>query len=281
MPPLTRKNVTDYVEAHIGEFHDRRIQSIETIKLNKVLSRKNPYLFKAKNLVTAAEIVRTFVDAHLSSQEETIFGNWLEGLAIHISGIVYGGTKSGIEGIDLEFNHAGVRHLVVIKSGPAWGNSSQIKHMVSSFNTARKTLRTSGAQINVRMINGCCYGKDNSDKGTYEKVCGQKFWEMIGGDANLYIDIIEPLGHKAREKNEEFATKYGAALNRLTKEFTDKYCNADFTINWEAITKLCSQIKPVTPPKVLRAVIPELPRRVKAAPVAMPAKRTKSKRTKK
>jgi len=47
------------------------------LKLSKVLKRKNPYLFKAKHILTADEIVRGIVDAHISSSEEGIFGDWL------------------------------------------------------------------------------------------------------------------------------------------------------------------------------------------------------------
>lgn len=43
-----------------------------------MLKRKNPYLFKAKYVLTAEQIVKNIVDAHISSNEETIFGDWLE-----------------------------------------------------------------------------------------------------------------------------------------------------------------------------------------------------------
>lgn len=58
------------------------------------------------------------MDAHISSNEETVFGDWLEGLAIFINSKVYDGRKSGITGIDLEFDKDGIRYIVTIKSGP-------------------------------------------------------------------------------------------------------------------------------------------------------------------
>src|SRR5690606_34979782 len=135
-------------------------------KLSQVLKRKNPYLFKAKYVLTAEQIIKGFVDAHISSNEETIFGDWLEGLAIFIKSKVFGGKKSGIKGIDLEFDKDNVRYIVTIKSGPNWGNSSQIEKLISDFKTAKKTLRTSNSKIMVTAINGCCYGRDNNpDKG--------------------------------------------------------------------------------------------------------------------
>ena len=186
MNKLNLKDLSQYVENNIGTFHEKRIQSLDDLKLIKVLKRKNPYLFKAKYVFTANEIVKGIVDAHISSNEETVFGDWLEGLAIFINGKVFNGRKSGIPNIDLEFDYNNIRNIVTIKSGPNWGNSSQIKKMILDFKTAKKTLRTSNSQLNIVAVNGCCYGRDNKpDKGDYFKYCGQRFWEFISGDSNL------------------------------------------------------------------------------------------------
>ena len=238
MEELNLKDVCQYVEEHIGVFHQKRIQSIDKLKLSKILKRKNPYLFKAKYVLTAEQIIKGIVDAHISSSEETIFGDWLEGLAIFICNKVYGGTKSGIEGIDLEFDFNDVRYIITIKSGPNWGNAPAIKKMISGFKTAKKTLRTSNSQLNIVAINGCCYGQDkNPDKGDYFKYCGQRFWEFISGNEELYIQIIEPLGTKAKEKNDEFMLSYSNCINKFTREFIFTFCKDSGEIDWEKLLK--------------------------------------------
>lgn len=245
MNPLNLNDVQTYVENNIGIFHQKRIQSIETLKLKNILKRKNPYLYKAKNVLTADEIIKGIVNAHISSSEEGIFGDWLEGLAIYINNLVYGGWKSGIQGIDLEFNDDdNKRYIVNIKSGSHWGNSSQINKMKTDFISAKRTLRTSNSRINVIAINGCCYGIDNKfDKGDYLKMCGQRFWTLISGNDNLYKEIIEPLGYRAREKNDEFIASYSSVINRFTNEFTNDYCNTNGSINWDRIIELNSKQK--------------------------------------
>ncbi|MDR1459324.1 MAG: cytosolic protein, partial [Bacteroidales bacterium] len=95
MKHLNIIEVTQFVETNIGMFHEKRIKSLDNLKLDKVLKRKNPYLFKAKDTATSEQIVRGIVDAHISSNEETIFGDWLEGLAIFINEKMFGGRKSG------------------------------------------------------------------------------------------------------------------------------------------------------------------------------------------
>lgn len=244
MEKLKLTDVLDYVEKNIGAFHEKRIRSLDGLKLQKILKRKNPYLFKAKNVLTAEQIVRGILDAHISSNEETIFGDWLEGLAIFINEKVYGGRKSGIANIDLEFDNEGVRYIVSIKSGPNWGNSSQIAKLKSDFITAKRALRTSNnSNIIVIAVNGCCYGRDNNpDKGSYYKYCGQKFWEFISGNSELYTEIIEPLGYKAKEKNDEFMISYSQIINKFTLEFIKDFCDDDGSIRWDKIIKLNSAI---------------------------------------
>lgn len=241
MKQLNLKDVTRYVEDNIGTFHQKRTAGLNDLKLRKVLGKKNPYLFKAKYILTAQDIVKSLTDAFISSQEETIFGDWLEGLAIFINGKVYDGRKSGIPGIDLEFDKDSVRYIVTIKSGPNWGNSSQIGKMRADFKTAQKTLRTSNSQLNIAAVNGCCYGRDNnSDKGDYFKYCGQKFWEFISGDTDLYTKIIEPLGHQAKERNDEFIQSYLQMINKFTKEFADTFCLDNGSIDWDKLVRFNS-----------------------------------------
>ncbi|NOY96326.1 MAG: cytosolic protein [Chlorobi bacterium] len=241
MKNLRLKDVSLYVEENIGTFHEKRIQSLDCLKLSQVLKRKNPYLFKAKYVLTAEQIIRGIVDAHISSSEEGIFGDWLEGLAIFINKKVYGGKKSGIKGIDLEFEKDDRRFIVNIKSGPNWGNSSQIVKMIADFKTAKKTLRTSNSQLNIIAVNGCCYGRENRpDKGDYFKYCGQSFWEFISGNKNLYTEIIEPLGHRAREKNDNFVKSYSQMINIFTKEFANEFCEDNGEIDWPKLVRFNS-----------------------------------------
>jgi hypothetical protein len=241
MANVTKNEIIKFIEPNIRQFHSRRLENLLALQLKKILSRKNPYLFKAKNQNTAHDLVKTILDAHLSSQEEGIFGGFLEELAVFISGKVYGGKKSSAEGIDLEFQKDGTVYLVSIKSGPNWGNSRQVARMKDDFRKAKRILGTNTQGVKVVAVNGCCYGKDdNPDKGDYLKLCGQRFWEFVSGDENLYTEIIEPLGHKAKEKNEEFLIEYTKVINKFTLEFSKEYCDADGSILWKKLVQFNS-----------------------------------------
>jgi hypothetical protein len=248
MKPLNLNDVVKYVETNIGTFHTKRLESLNELKLPKILKRKNPYLFKAKNVLAAHDIVKLLLDAHLSSQEETIFGEFLEQLAVFICGKVYGGTKSAAEGIDLEFEKDNVRYIVTVKSGPHWANSGQIKQMKQNFQKAKRILRTNSPGLNIIGVNGCCYGRSkNRSDGEYVKLSGQRFWEFISGDTELYTKIIEPLGHKAKEKNEQFFEVYNQIINKFTVEFSKDFCD-EGKINWERLVHLSSAFRTAEKP---------------------------------
>jgi hypothetical protein len=231
----------NFIQENIKSYHDKILERLLKLKLNAILKRKNPYLFKAKAMNIAQDLVKSILDAHLSSQEEGIFGTFLEQLAIFINSKVFDGYKSSAEGIDLEFNRNSIKYIVSIKSGPNWGNSSQIKKMKDNFKKAKRILGTNTSKTNVIAINGCCYGKDDKpDKGDYMKLCGQRFWELISADEELYTKIIEPLGYNAKERTNLFLEEYAKVINRFTAEFTIEYCDKTGAIDWSKLLKFNS-----------------------------------------
>jgi len=241
MEPLNPDDIRLYVNEHIVDFHQKRIEKLKNLKLREILKRKNPYLFRAKNILKAQDLVQSILDAFLSSQEEAIFGDFLEDLAIFVCKKVYGGQKSSAEGIDLEFSKNGIRYLVSVKSGPNWGNSGQIKRMRDNFKQAKKILHGRIKETGLEFVNGCCYGKDSHpNKGDYMKLCGQRFWELISGNERLYVEIIEPLGFEAKRKNENFLIEYARLINIFTVEFSENFCT-DGMIDWEKLVEFNSK----------------------------------------
>lgn len=193
------------------------------------------------------------MDAYLSSQEEAILGNFLEGLAVFICSQTYDGRKSTSEGVDLEFEKDGTLYIVSIKSGPNWGNSSQIKAMRANFANAVKRYRQNKQFGKIEAVNGCCYGRQqwkSESKGDYTKLCGQRFWEFISGNSNLYTDIIEPLGHQAKDRNELFQSQYEVVVDSFTQEFRRDFCDGNNQVQWKKFAQFTSGDQP---PRLTRA----------------------------
>lgn len=246
MKKIDLNQIYEYVEGYISIFHQKRLEYIKNkVNLLKILKQKNPYLFKAKSVLTVQDLIKGFLDAFLQSQEETLFGDFIEGLAIFVCDKVYGAKKSKLTGIDLEFEKDSLLYIVEIKAGWNWGNSSQIRQLRINFKKAKKTLRAKTGK-KIIAVNGCCFGKDsNPDKGGYLKLCGQRFWELISGNTTLYVDIIEPIGHNAKQKNEEFLENYARIINKLTLEFSQKFCE-DGKIVWTKLVEYNSGFEKIS-----------------------------------
>jgi len=240
--------VKQYVREHIDEVYDKKLAKIRGLQLKDIIKRKNPFLFKVKNAKVPRDVISDTLSALVSSSEETQFGDWLERLAVFINGRVYGGMKGASEGIDLEFTREGQRYLVAIKSGPVWGNSAAFLKLSELFNAARKRLQTSGARVEAICVNGCSYGNSGPDteykeKYNFYQICGQRYWELISGDADLYKEIILAL-ESVEDRAEEFKREYDLTLERLAREFTSGFTNEKGEILWDKWLEINSGAKP-------------------------------------
>lgn len=240
MEKIDLKDVARFVNQEIVGFHEQKLKSLQGLSLDDILKKKNPYLFRAKNLIVAGDLIHEMVVAHLSSSEEKLFGDFLESLALFIAKSTCGAKKSASSGIDFEFDNNRIRYLVSVKSGPNWGNQPQHTQQKTDFAKAIKVVKQSKAEKHVEAVLGICYGKTKSSfLHGYQKVVGQSFWFLISENKDLYTDIIDPLGFKAKEHNDNFLEKKAALVNLLTKDFLERYC-INGQIDWKKIVQFNS-----------------------------------------
>ncbi len=233
--------VRAYIRENIDEFHNNRLNKIKNLKLVDVLKRKNPFLFKAKNIHSSQEFVSSVLDAYLSSSEEEAMGHFLEELAIYVAEISYGGQKSTSKGIDLDFTRDGTRYIVAIKSGPNWGNAQQYSALAENFKNALVVVRQRRKAQPVQAVLGICYGNFRTvDRGLYTKIGGQSFWELISGRPTLYLDIVEPLDYEARRHNEGYIEEKARTYERFAEEFEGRFMN-EGQIVWERLVEFNSK----------------------------------------
>lgn len=237
MNKLNLKEVETYVNENIVVFHQRRANTLEDLDLKRLI-KKNTYLFKAKNITTANDLISSLLDAFLSSSEEEIFGDFLEGLALYIAQTTCGGHKSTAPGVDVEFIRNNTHFIVSIKSSTNWGNSSQQDKLERDLKVATARVKQSHQNANVQPVLGICYGKARTSfiRG-YMKVVGQNFWYLISENKELYKEIIEPIGYKAKEHNEKFLLDKSRIINKFTKAFIDEYCDSTGAINWAGLVE--------------------------------------------
>ena len=252
MNKLNYEKLNNFIASDVIQpFYQIRLDRLVKVKLHDIAKRKNPYLFKAKNIETAGDLAKNILDAFLSSQEETIFGDLMENLAIHVCHEVFNGKKAEegkFKSIDLIFERDNKIYIVGIKSGPNWGNSDQINIMKKNFKKAKQAIRTESDKKRIIAVNGCMYGRDNKPNKiskkdpdlSYHKICGQIFWELVSGDNNLYKKIIQPLDKEARKRDIIFKKLYIEKVNEITKNIVETFYTKN-NLDWVKIIDYVSK----------------------------------------
>ena len=139
------KEVVEAIAKALETFYGSLIEKIDTLDIKKVMKRKNPYLYRAKAMENASEIVESVLSAFVTSSEETIFGNcFFEPIAIAVSG----GNKALAEGIDLMIQdpESNTIYAVAVKSGPSVFNADSKKRQEQNFMAAAKLAQQAKAR---------------------------------------------------------------------------------------------------------------------------------------
>ena len=221
--------VIQAIASALETFYGTLIEKIDGLNIQKVMKRKNPYLYRAKAMQSATEIV------------ETIFGNcFFEPIAIAASG----GNKALAEGIDImiQNNETNTISAIAVKSGPSVFNADSKKRQEQNFTAASKLAQQAKARYEAYI--GYCYGKKKeSGRGKpkmYQELAGKRFWAELTGDEDFYIKIIGYMGTMPEKYVADYKESYNRAANRLVREFSNSFCREDGSIDWEKLVEFNS-----------------------------------------
>lgn len=142
--------VIQAIASALETFYGTLIEKIDGLNIQKVMKRKNPYLYRAKAMQSATEIVDSVLTAFVSSSEETIFGNcFFEPIAIAASG----GNKALAEGIDImiQNNETNTISAIAVKSGPSVFNADSKKRQEQNFTAASKLAQQAKDYVQEQM----------------------------------------------------------------------------------------------------------------------------------
>lgn len=233
--------VIEAIAKALDNFYGSLIEKIDGLDIKKVMKRKNPYLYRAKAMESASEIVESVLSAFVTSSEETIFGNcFFEPIAIAVSG----GNKALAEGIDLmvQNNEENVIYAVAVKSGPSVFNADSKKRQEQNFMAAAKLAQQAKARYEAYI--GYCYGKKKeTGRGKpkmYRELAGKQFWAELTGDEEFYIKIVSFMGKMPEQYVASYKESYNKAANRLIREFSNSFCKEDGAIDWEKLVEFNS-----------------------------------------
>ena len=235
------KQIEIEIAKGLERFYERRLIGLEKLSLRKILSKKNPYLYRALGVEKASEIVEQIMVAYLTSSDETIFGNcFFEPIAR----LAAGGKVADGEGVDFVVESKERILAVAVKSGPNWGNADQHKRQSTNFDAVRKRLYKMAKQFDP--LCGQAYGKQSSDptdSARYRRRSGQGFWEEITGDSDFYLKLIRLMKDVPAKNRPKYRPLWDQAVNRFTAEFIQDFCDAKGRIDWERLVAFSSAKK--------------------------------------
>jgi len=222
----------------LDEFYRNLTATLDNMDIDRILKRKNPYLYRAKGINNATQIVDGILSAYISSSEETIFGNvFFEPLAIAVSG----DQKAITEGVDITVDKDNTIYSIAVKSGTSVFNANSRKRQEQNFQAAAKRARQ--AKKAYVPVVGYGYGRKRIKSGQekfYKELAGQDFWAWLTGDSEFYLKIIQYMGTKPDKYAKQFEEAYNRAENRMIREFTVNYCLPGGSIDWDKLVNFNS-----------------------------------------
>jgi Type II restriction endonuclease EcoO109I len=213
------------------------------LNLEKILSRKNPYLFKASGIQSAPEMIGQLLAAHVSSSDETIFGGeFFEPICSRLCG----GQIAAAHGSDFIIETDRTYEVIALKSGTNIYNSSQVSKQNEEFEDIKRSLRATSGGLRKEFIPimGCGYGRSNHPEPTgkrrYYKLAGQAFWGKITGLPDFYLRLVTLMRDDPDRHKPEFNAAWDRAITRFSGEFWERFCDRTGNILWEKLVEFNS-----------------------------------------
>lgn len=245
-PQLLEKKIGDLLDV----FYSKRSVALDDLKLINTLKRKNPYLYRAVGVSDASEIVEEILRAHVSSSDETLFGNeFFEPLAKWVAenaNPAHTVNTSDGEGADITITTTTSVMPIAVKSGVNVFNADSKKKQGENFAALNKRLQK--LRLHFDPVVGYCYGRKQQsarNKVNFKELAGQAFWELLTNENDFYLRIVRMMGEKPGVHRPSFQQSFDQAKNRFAKEFLIDFSDENGAINWDKLLEFNSgSIKP-------------------------------------
>jgi hypothetical protein len=240
---LLEKKINDLLDT----FYSKRSVALNELKLINTLKRKNPYLYRATGVSDASEIVEEILRAHVSSSDETLFGNeFFEPLAKWVAQQAHPNsthtvTTSDGEGVDITITNSSYVMPIAVKSGVNVFNADSKKKQGENFATLNRRLLK--LALHFDPVVGYCYGRKKQSarsKVNFRELAGQAFWELITNENDFYLKIVRLMSKKPIEHRPIFQESFDQAKNRFVREFLLDFSDENGAINWDKLLEFNS-----------------------------------------
>jgi hypothetical protein len=206
-----------FIQVFMSDFVLPFRKRLQEITFEKLISRKNPYLYRASGIVTVEELVERALGDFISSSTETFFGTAIE----HFVMALPNNIKSSAPGVDVERRVGSVVELFAIKSGPGGYNSSSFKTQREHL-ARTKTILEQQRGITARAYVGFAYGRKSTGRPSagYTILSSRALWEKLSGDPNFYSKLLDAYACVSEYYQSDLPGVHSRLLDEARTDFT-------------------------------------------------------------
>jgi hypothetical protein len=225
----------------LNSLGDLKLVQRKKISFPNLLSKCNPYEMVV-NCNTVEVLVDIIMQSHKQISSKTIWGNYLELIALKVCNNKLNGFKSKEECTDLEWKEEGKNHYRGWKSSPNWCNSDQKK----AVNIKESEIMVNEDFGSFKVLTS--YGKTTKKKTTkgFTQLSGQDAWEEISGDSNLYNKVMIGIRINHKTIGQFLENIYISDRNKSIEWVSNNFTNEDNTINFIKINEYVSSRNKIT-----------------------------------
>jgi hypothetical protein len=205
------------------------------ISFPKLLGKSNPYTL-AVNCNTAESLVDFILSSHIQTSSKTIWGNYLEIIALEISKLTIDGYKSKEECTDIEWELNGFKNYRGWKSSPNWCNADQKR----AVNLKESQLKNNENFGSFKVLTS--YGKTSEKRANngFVQLSGQDAWFEVGLDDETYNKVMISIKDNSKMIGQFLENIYISDKEKIITWVEDNFLNEDDTINFIKINKYVS-----------------------------------------
>ncbi len=232
MRPLNFVDIGQYSNPMLTDAFIQRAERILNSDIDDLLP-ENPYLLPAADPTWAGSFVESALHDQLRKAEVDFVDKLLRDLAVFVAERACDGRRSGLPGVDLEFDNEGIHYLIAIR--PSAGNMS-----AAARKRQTRILRRTMAEVAhaTKPVLGYCYGRVKTGyTGGCLRVAGPNFWYLISGNPHLYTDIIEMISQRVKACRHALVEQKARASNRMLKQFIIRYCDEHGAYSWDTFVE--------------------------------------------
>ena len=239
MGKLTPRDLERCIGEQMVIYHERLTAALKEVTFEQLIE-VNPYSFRLEQSGDIGRITLDSLNEFLRPVRDQLLEDVLKEIAIFAAGQVFGGSRSSLPGMDVEFVNRGTHYAVAIELGPERAGSSGPRMPAQEIRDA--VVRSENTLLPVQPTLGVCWGKTPASylpDGTL-RVEGQKFWYLVSDDPYLHIDLVKPLRRQVLRNNEGFRLARDRATMRLFMKFYELFCGRSSTVKWGRLAQFTS-----------------------------------------